>query len=228
MSNPQTPVLVGISQVLQRSEDLDTALQPLDLMVQAVERAAHDAGSRALLERAGSVRVIRGVWRYQDPGRVVAARIGCPGAQTAITPYGGNFVQTTVNRSCLEIQRGDQDIVILTGAECGRTQGRLRKAGRSFAWTDAPGTPDLEIGVDVPMAHEAELARGIRKPIEMYPIFDNALRHARGESIEAHRRRISELWASFSRVASENQPSRKSLWCSASCARMRPIVASRR
>jgi acetyl-CoA C-acetyltransferase len=38
----------------------------------------------------------------------------------------------------------------------------------------------------------------------MYPIFENALRHARGESIEEHRIRISELWARFNAVAVEN------------------------
>ncbi len=204
MPNPKTPVLVGIAQVLQRTDDLDTAKEPLDLMVDAVQRAAEDAGSRELLKRASSVRVIRGIWKYQDPARAVAESVGCPGAQTAITPFGGNFVQTAVNRSCLDIQSGAQDIILITGGECGRTQARIKKAGLPFDWREAPGTPDLFIGEEVAMAHEAEMVRGIRQPIQMYPIFDNALRYERGESIEAHRRRISELWASFSEVASKN------------------------
>ncbi len=204
MSNPKTPVLVGVAQVLQRTDDLDAAVEPLELMVDAVERAAEDAGSRELLRRAGAVRVIRGVWKYGDPGRVVAERVGCPGAQTAITPFGGNFVQTTINRTSLDIQSGALDIAIVTGAECGRTRERIRRAGRQFDWQDAPGTPDLQLGEEVAMAHEAELARGIRDPIQIYPIFDNALRYERGESIEDHKRRISELWASFSEVASRN------------------------
>jgi len=198
------PVLVGVSQLLQRDDDLDAAREPLELMVAAVQRAAQDACSQELLRRATSVRVIRGIWRYADPGRVVAQRIGAPGAQTAITPFGGNFVQTTVNRSCLEIQAGTQAVVILTGAECGRTMARAHRAGRKLGWSDAPGTPDLAIGRDVPMSHPAELARDIKLPIQVYPIFENALRHARGESIEAHRRRIAELWAGFSRVAAGN------------------------
>ena len=113
MSNPKTPVLVGVAQVLQRTDDLDAAKEPLELMVDAVERAAEDAGSRELLRRAGAVRVIRGVWKYGDPGRVIAERVGCPGAQTAITPFGGNFVQTTINRTSLDIQSGAIDIAIV-------------------------------------------------------------------------------------------------------------------
>src|SRR6185503_6856037 len=42
------------------------------------------------------------------------------------------------------------------------------------------------------------------RPIEYYPMFENALRAARGESIAAHGERISELWARFSAVAADN------------------------
>ena len=54
------------------------------------------------------------------------------------------------------------------------------------------------IGVDSPMASEAEIELGLRQPIQIYPMFENALRHHLGESIEDHSKRISELWADFS------------------------------
>jgi acetyl-CoA C-acetyltransferase len=38
----------------------------------------------------------------------------------------------------------------------------------------------------------------------MYPIFENAIRHARGESLDAHRERVSRLWARFNAVAQAN------------------------
>jgi acetyl-CoA C-acetyltransferase len=173
-------------------------------MSDAAQQAAEDAGSRELLARADAVRVIRGAWRYGDPGRVVAERIGAPGARTAITPFGGNIAQTVVSRTCLEIQRGDLEVALVVGGECGRTLARARKAGERPAWSVVGGTPDEVIGDDPPMSHEAELARNIKRPIQVYPMFDNALRFARGESIEAHLRRISELWAGFSDVASRN------------------------
>ena len=72
------PVLVGVAQILQRIDDLEEAREPLELMIEAVHDAARDAGSKALLERAGSVRVVRGLWRYGDPARVIAERIGAP------------------------------------------------------------------------------------------------------------------------------------------------------
>jgi acetyl-CoA C-acetyltransferase len=199
-----TPVIVGVGQVLQRTDDLDAAREPLELMVEAVQAAAEDACSRELLARAGAVRVVRGMWRYSDPGRVVAERVGCPTAVTALTQYGGNYVQTAASRTFLDIQRGALDVAILTGAECGRTWARLSKLGRPTGWSDAPGTPDEIIGDDLLLSHAAEIARGIRLPIQVYPLFDVALRYADRQSVEAHLQRISELWAGFSAVASAN------------------------
>ena len=74
-------------------------------MVEAVKNAAVDAGSPELLN-ANSVRVIKGIWPYQNPGKAIADAIGCPGAESVISTFGGNFVQTTVNRSALDIQNG--------------------------------------------------------------------------------------------------------------------------
>jgi acetyl-CoA C-acetyltransferase len=200
----RVPILVGVAQVLQRDGDPDGAREPLALMIEAVRAAADDAGSRELLTRADLVLVSRGMWRYQDPGRAIAQQIGCPGAKTALTQYGGNYVQTAVSRTCLDIQSGALDVAVVTGAECGRTWARLSKQGKATGWSDAPGTPDEIIGDELEMWHPAEVARGIRMPIQIYPIFDVALRAALGESVEAHLQRISELWAGFSAVASTN------------------------
>jgi acetyl-CoA C-acetyltransferase len=200
----RTPILVGVAQVLQRGDDGEPVREPLELMVDAARAAGEDARCPALLARADAVRVVRGMWRYADPGRVVAQRVGCPGAKTALTQYGGNYVQTAVSRTFLDIQRGALDVAIVTGAECGRTWARLSKQGKPTGWSEAPGTPDETIGDDLVLSHPLEIARGIRMPIQMYPIFDVALRAARGEPVDVHLRRISELWAGFSAVAADN------------------------
>ncbi len=200
----RVPVIAGVAQVLQRDEDPEAAREPLELMVDAVCAAADDAGSRELLARADAVRVVRGMWRYRDPGRAIAQQIGCPLAKTALAQYGGNYVQTAVSKTFLDIQRGALDVAIVTGAECGRTWARLSKRGRGTGWSEAPGTPDEIIGDDLVLWHSAEIGRGIRMPIQMYPLFEVALRAALGESVDAHLRRISELWAGFSAVAAGN------------------------
>ena len=200
----RTPVLVGVAQLEQRASDPLAAKEPLTLMIEAVRAAAEDAAAPELLQRAGAVRVVRGMWPYSNPAAVVAEAIGNSGAKTGVTTWGGNSVQSALSVSALEIAAGTHDAVILTGAECGQTQARARRAGVELDWQEAPGEPDERFGVELKMRHRIEAQRGIAQPIEMYPIFENALRHARGESLEGHIERVSELWAGFSRVAAGN------------------------
>ena len=92
--DPRSPLLVGISQLEQRVDDPLAGDEPLEMMIAAVRLAARDAGSSDLLARADAVCVTRGRWRYANPARVVADRIGASRAQTASVPFGGNMVVT--------------------------------------------------------------------------------------------------------------------------------------
>ena len=200
----ETPVLVGVAQVSQRTQTPDDGKEPIELMIEASRAAAADAGCPKLLAEVGSIRVIRGYWPYQNPARAIGEAVGNPGAETAITPYGGNFVQTVVNRSALDIQAGVHDAILITGAECGHSRAQLRRMGAKPEWRAIDGAPDLHIGKDMAMGHPAELALAIDRPIRMYPIMETARRHHLGEAVDDHMARISELWASFSAVAADN------------------------
>jgi acetyl-CoA C-acetyltransferase len=202
--DPRTPVLVGVSQLEQRVDDPLEGDEPLLMMFRAVEAAGIDSGSKNLLQQADAVCVIRGRWRYENPAKLVAEHVGADGAQTAITPFGGNMVQSALNRFARDIAAGNRETVILTGAEHGRSQARARKQGLKLKYGEAPGEPDISMGPDLDMVHEAEMARKLVQPVLMYPIFENALRYARGEGLEEHRVRISELWARFNAVAVDN------------------------
>lgn len=199
-----TPILVGINQLEQREADPFAASEPLRLMVAAARGAAQDTGNEALLAQATSVRVVRGIWPYLNPGESLKAELGLHNADTWLTPYGGNMVQSLVNRSALDIQSGEHKVILITGAECGASQARARRAGKKLRWDAGSGAPDHLLDVEVPMSNDAEIAIGLRAPIQMYPIFENAERFERGETIAQHQKRISELWARFSAVASNN------------------------
>ena len=204
MLDSRSPVLVGLHQLSQRVDDPLEGDEPLEMMIRSAEGAADDAGSRRLLESADVVCVTRGRWHYDDPARVVAARIGATKAQSAIAPFGGNMVQSAVNRFAREIALGHRDVAVLAGAEHGRSLSRANKQGVRLGYSEASGQPDFQTAPDLPMVHEAEIARRVVQPVIMYAIFENAIRYARGESIEDHRERVSRIWAGFNAVAVDN------------------------
>ncbi len=128
--DPRTPVIVGVGQFLHRADGIDDALEPVALMEQAVLAAASDAGLDGP-PAADSIRVVSLLsWRYRNPARFLAARLGLEPAELGYTAMGGNSPQSLVNATSLDIQAGKLDVAILTGGESWRTFMRARKAGR--------------------------------------------------------------------------------------------------
>ncbi len=204
MPDTKTPIIVGVSQLSQHEDDFAKCQEPLELMIQAVKMAAIDANTPGILEKLDQVCVNQGTWNYSDPARAVASAIGAHRAKSAHTFWGGNFVQLALNRMALAISQGKLESVAFTGAEWGRTLARMRRKGHTPTLMDAPGEPDSFYGKREFMAHLIERDLGCVLPVQTYPMFENALRHARGESPEDHMVRISELWARFAQVAADN------------------------
>jgi acetyl-CoA C-acetyltransferase len=204
--DPRTPVLVGCGQVKQRCDDPRDASEPLALMADAAERAADDAGSRALLRALDSIRVPHGLWQYSNPAALLRERFGCPSAQTAWGSIAGSTVQRMLAHAAVEITAGRRDVVLLVGAEAERSKRRAKVAGIPLDWTEQHGdAPDEEFGFSArdPGFGKWE-ARFRPHPPQAFALFENALRAANGESVEKHRARIAELWSRFSHVAANN------------------------
>src|SRR5947199_317383 len=64
--------------------------------------------------------------------------------------------------------------------------------------------PTRVLGEDRPGTSDLEMSRALALPIQIYPIFENALRSAAGESIDEHQARVAALWSRFSEVAAGN------------------------
>ncbi len=205
--DPRTPVLIGVGQITNRVDRGEPVLEPVDLMAEAVRRAEADTTVNGAITAADSIRVLMELsWKYRDPGALVAAKVGAAPRESLYTVMGGNYVQTLVNRTALDIVEGRNDLVVLTGGEAWRTRSAARKTSTELAWTTQ--TDDIAeattFGDDKDLVGPGELARGIFLPVQVYPMFDNALRALDGLSIDEHRSRVAGLWSRFSEVATTN------------------------
>lgn len=205
--DPRTPVLVGQGQVTQRVETLGEAREPLELMAEAMERAAADAGAPALLARADSIRVPQGLWKYQNPARVLGERFGATGFETATAAIAGTSVQSMLNDAALAIASGTRDVVVIVGAETEHSKRRAKRAGTVFEHSQvAGGEADRVFGArgHGDWRENPDVQSGITSPALTFALFESAIRHHRGETVAAHRARISGLWAAFAQVAARN------------------------
>jgi acetyl-CoA C-acetyltransferase len=203
--DPRTPVIVGGGQHLHRAEGLDDALDPVALMAEAISAAAADAKLDAV-PAVDSIRVVSLLsWRYGNPAHVLAERLGLAPRELAYTTNGGNTPQSLVNLTAEQIQAGELDIAILAGGEAFRTRMRAKRSGAQLDWPTAPAdAPPVLLGKDLQMNMQAEIDRQIWQPVQIYPMFETAIRAASGTSPDDHLVRISEMWARFSDVAASN------------------------
>jgi len=205
MPSERTPVLVGAAAVQQREDDPERALDPLALMGEALERAARDAGSRALLARADRILVPRGFWDTPDPGRALAERFGAAGARTCVAEVG--VLQTTLlGAAARDIAAGRADVVLVSGGEARHRARRAQQLGREAPVTRQPPgvVPDEVLRPHAEILSPLELRIGLQMPVTQYALIENALRFAEKQPLDAHRDAVAALQARASAAAAAN------------------------
>ena len=203
MIDPRTPVIVGAAQTNERDVDCE----PIGAMAEVVGTALARTGARDALERRlGAVRVIQGMWSYRDPGRLVAEECAFGAVQSTLSPVGGNEVYDLASVTASDIQAGRLDVAVLCSSEVLRTTRRLRATGARLARrAEADGaTPDHVYGNSEQPFDPEQIAVGAIVPVNFYAMAESAIRHACGEGVEGHRKRIADLWARASEVAAQN------------------------
>jgi len=204
-TSPHAPLIVGGGQITDRPDDPTRGLEPLALMEEAARRAAGDArGGASLLAAIDTVAVVNVLCHnYGDAAGLLAERLGCRPARAINSTVGGNTPQTLVNHLCDEVAAGRVGLALVAGAEAWKTSRTLGQAGRPASWPTrslpVPLWGDGRNGMS-----ELELKHGIFFPAEVYPLFENAYRAARGLTLGAHRAELAEMCGRFARIAAGN------------------------
>ena len=203
--NPRTPVLVGIGVMAQREDDPLRAREPLDLMLDAVGRAATDTGSDAarVLAGVGRIAVPKGRWRYQNPAGAIARAIGADQAATVLASV-GVLQQTLLGNACHRIVEGEIDTALVVGGDAGYRMLRSKINGVASTERQQDDLPDETLSPSDELRHPAELRAGMKMPVGLYAIMESAYRAQNGWSIDAHRDRLAAMVSRFSEIAVQN------------------------
>src|SRR5689334_15513154 len=217
----RTPVLIGAGQFTYRG-DPAVSPSPQTLLKIAAERAAADAGLGAAalsaldsvavaafaIDARGSERLANAIPHSGNPPASLAKALGAAPRWAVYSEMGGNTSQQLVNVLAERIANGETQLGLAIGAEfLGSAQKRLGKGLPFDDWQgdveDGLGEPE-RIGDPRPGVSGYERRHGMDRPINIYPMFENALRARDHRSLEDHWARLGRLMAPFTEVAAKN------------------------
>ena len=199
-----TPVLVGVCVAQQRIDNPQQALQAWELMTEAVNKAAADAGSDSLLSQAQMILVPKGIWQYSDPGRLIADRIGASDAKTVVAEI-GILQQSLIADACQRIAKGSLDVAIVVGGEAKYRDLRARITGVELNDLDQAGVqPDSVLKPEDELWSVVETNAGLGMPVGYYAMIESALCHHSGRTVDEHRDVLAAMYERFSAVAADN------------------------
>ncbi|KAK0363229.1 hypothetical protein LTR94_016138 [Friedmanniomyces endolithicus] len=222
----QTPIVVGVGDIVNRSKTVENAVEPLDLMYEAISNAVRDTGlapSAATTLQAGidSLDVIKcWTWPYVDLPGLIAQRLAIDPLRKHQSPHGGNQPGLLFDEAARRISKGESRVALLTGGEAlassakrlpppnwtplaeavttvfSPTTRELSASALPGKWTASRSDAD---GVDLGATHN------IGSPIQVYPLFETGFRAHRSQSVQDNHAESAQLYAEFAQVAKANE-----------------------
>jgi acetyl-CoA C-acetyltransferase len=197
------PVIVGVGEIVDRPKDIADGLEPLTLLEHALTRAEADSGAK-LLGDIQSLDVVNFLsWRYRDPEKQLAQRLGITPSHLYYGPVGGESPIRYLHEAAQRIARGECSVAAVCGAEAQSTATKAQRAGVELPWT--PFAHDVEepkrgAAFQKPMA----VTLGVFRPITVYPLYESATSAHWGQTPREALKESGELWATYARIAADN------------------------
>jgi acetyl-CoA C-acetyltransferase len=202
-SEDRIPVIVGVGEIVDRPKEIAKGLEPLALLERALRRAEADSGGK-LLGEIDSLDVVNFLsWRYRDPEKLLAQRLGISPSHCYYGPVGGESPIRYLHEAAQRIARGECAVAAVCGAEAQSTATKASRAGIDLPWTPfAHDVPEPKRGA----AFQKPLAvtLGVFRPITVYPLYESATSAQWGQTPREALAESGALWSTYSRVASEN------------------------
>ena len=197
------PVIVGVGQVTFRPGEHEDTPHPLQLAKMAVEESVQDCECPRILNHTDSVTVVNMFsWYYKDPAGLLCEMLDIQPGIREYTAIGGNTPQWLVNRTADRIARGEISIALLAGGEA--MVSASRDTQENWLQMKDDGSSPPMVGDNRWGSSSHEMLHQARYPIQVYPLYENALRAKRGMTMEEHQQFLGDYCAGFSKVAAEN------------------------
>jgi len=189
------PVIVGVGQINDRADELDS----FQLMRAALEAADRDAGGGwlAQLHSLALVDQLSFPELTQIPERLAEAFGAAPRLCTKTKYPSGESPVLLLNEAAERIRAGELEIAAVVGGEALRTAAKRAKASAA--------KPDVIRESAARVAKPLRMRHGLIAPTDIYPLYENASRAAFGQSLAEGQRESAQIWSRFSETAAANE-----------------------
>jgi hypothetical protein len=119
----QTPIIIGVGDIKNKSSKIEDAIEPLHLMFQAIQAAIKDTGmtgffATELQSSIDSIDVVATwTWPYTDLPSLLASKLGVLPKHKHYTDHGGNQPAKLVDEAARRISLGQSRVAVVTGGE---------------------------------------------------------------------------------------------------------------
>lgn len=186
------PVIVGVGQINDRSETLDS----FELMRAALQAADEDGGG-GWLQKLDAISVVDQLsfpHLAAIPERLAEAFGASPRLLFKTKYPSGESPVLLLNDAAERIRRGEIDAAAIVGGEALRTAAKRARSADANAVREAAAKS----------AKPLRATYGLVAPTDVYPLYENASRPAWNQSLAEGQRESAEIWAKFSDVAASN------------------------
>jgi acetyl-CoA C-acetyltransferase len=201
------PVIIGVGQIVNRSNDPGDTKSALDLIKHAVKRAENDSQAVSFLKHVDLLCLVNTFSMPEgNPLAELRDRLDIRPDKLLYSWVGATAPQWFVNQAADKIINGRAKVALICGGEAIHSKKIKAKAeGSSFdQWIFPVKEPWMAGDLRDPLTPE-EMKYSLILPIHIYPLFENALRHHESLSIEAHRKELGDFCAGFSSISSSNE-----------------------
>jgi hypothetical protein len=208
-----TPIIVGVGDVVNRSQKVEDAVEPMQLMLQSTLLAIKDtslppAAARQLQSRIDSIDVVGSwTWPYPDLPGLLSEKLGVRPQHKHYSPHGGNQPGKLFDEAARRISVGETRVAIVTGGEALASLSACAAAKKMPppGWTKPDkGITSVFSPTDRELSSGVGAIHSIGAPIHVYPLFENGFRAHRDQSIEQNNKESAQLYAEFATVAAHN------------------------
>lgn len=200
MNSELLPIIVGVGQINDRPAVPSDGMDPVALMVAALERAQDDAGARLIADADFLATVMQiGFRDMADTSGPLAdaLKIRPKECLQSVGPNGDSPI-LLLNEAANRIGAGEAKVALVVGAEALRTAAAriaAEQQGRKF---DATREASHRKRVGYAQSY------GLVAPVDVYPLYENGLRASTGQTFAQSQAESGLIWSMFSEVAAGN------------------------